>query len=238
MRFPEGRRFDRSRTAIRGAGVMMALSVSLLLADCRSEATAEEVPPQTTKSASTTAHPADAPLVVFLGDSLTAGYGLAADETFPSRVAALLEERGEADSGRECRRQRRHDRGRPRAPRLASAAEAGRARRLPRGERRSSRASYGDDRGPSHRDRRSRESRRRPDLAPRSEAPAELWRGVHGPVRGPLSRSRPQGGRSRWFRFSSTASPEIRRSTSPTAFTRTRGVRSCWRETSFPSSAD
>jgi acyl-CoA thioesterase-1 len=73
---------------------MMALSVSLMLADCRSEATAEEVPPQTTKSGSTPAHPANAPLVVFLGDSLTAGYGLAADETFPSRVAALLRSEG------------------------------------------------------------------------------------------------------------------------------------------------
>jgi acyl-CoA thioesterase-1 len=32
--------------------------------------------------------------VVFLGDSLTAGYGLPADESFPSRVATLLESEG------------------------------------------------------------------------------------------------------------------------------------------------
>ncbi len=34
------------------------------------------------------------PVVVFLGDSLTAGYGLAADEAFPALVAAALAERG------------------------------------------------------------------------------------------------------------------------------------------------
>jgi acyl-CoA thioesterase-1 len=34
------------------------------------------------------------PLVVFLGDSLTAGYGLAADEAYPAHVERLLGERG------------------------------------------------------------------------------------------------------------------------------------------------
>ncbi len=34
------------------------------------------------------------PLVLFLGDSLTAGYGLALDEAYPERVEALLNGRG------------------------------------------------------------------------------------------------------------------------------------------------
>lgn len=38
--------------------------------------------------------PADAPLVVFLGDSLTAGLGLAVDQAFPAVVAAELAARG------------------------------------------------------------------------------------------------------------------------------------------------
>ena len=37
---------------------------------------------------------ADAPLVVFLGDSLTAGYGLAEEQAFPSLVQNALAERG------------------------------------------------------------------------------------------------------------------------------------------------
>ncbi len=38
--------------------------------------------------------PADAPLVVFLGDSLTAGLGLPVDQAFPAVVAAKLAEKG------------------------------------------------------------------------------------------------------------------------------------------------
>jgi len=38
--------------------------------------------------------PADAPLVVFLGDSLTAGLGLPVDQAFPAVVAAELAKRG------------------------------------------------------------------------------------------------------------------------------------------------
>ncbi len=34
------------------------------------------------------------PLVIFLGDSLTAGYGLPADEAFPAQVATLLRGKG------------------------------------------------------------------------------------------------------------------------------------------------
>jgi len=38
----------------------------------------------------------DAPLVVFLGDSLSAGLGLSGEQPFPARVAELLDERGVA----------------------------------------------------------------------------------------------------------------------------------------------
>lgn len=38
--------------------------------------------------------PADAPLVVFLGDSLTAGFGLAEEQAFPAVVGELLAARG------------------------------------------------------------------------------------------------------------------------------------------------
>ena len=44
------------------------------------------------------ANPARAPLVVFLGDSLTAGYGLPQDEAFPALVGRML-----ADSGHPIR---------------------------------------------------------------------------------------------------------------------------------------
>jgi len=72
-RFPEGSRRVRPRSWIRGVGIAL---VYLTLA---ASATAE------TK----------APLVVFLGDSLTAGYGLPADESFPTLVAQSLRERGQ-----------------------------------------------------------------------------------------------------------------------------------------------
>jgi len=42
----------------------------------------------------TAAAPRHLPVVVFLGDSLTAGYGVAVDEAFPARVAELLRDRG------------------------------------------------------------------------------------------------------------------------------------------------
>jgi acyl-CoA thioesterase I len=45
-------------------------------------------------SAAAAARVEASPLVVFLGDSLTAGYGLAADEAFPAEVERLLAERG------------------------------------------------------------------------------------------------------------------------------------------------
>ena len=85
----------------------MLLSLSVL-AGCRNEATSEDELPQLSSqtSSQTSSSPtaaierprhaerSDAPLVVFLGDSLTAGYGLPADESFPARVATLLKGEG------------------------------------------------------------------------------------------------------------------------------------------------
>ena len=71
-RSPEGSRRVRPRSWMRG--VVIAL-VYLTLAASASAATRE-------------------PLVIFLGDSLTAGNGLAADEAFPALVAKTLRDRG------------------------------------------------------------------------------------------------------------------------------------------------
>jgi acyl-CoA thioesterase-1 len=71
-------------------GVVMAL-VYLTAAACASEA--PSAPAVAPKPASVAA-PAAEPLVIFLGDSLTAGYGLAADQAFPSLVALGLRDRG------------------------------------------------------------------------------------------------------------------------------------------------
>jgi len=59
------------------------------------QATSDPVPGQTgaLRESAGAARP-DAPLLTFLGDSLTAGFGLAADDAFPARLAAMLEERG------------------------------------------------------------------------------------------------------------------------------------------------
>ncbi len=54
----------------------------------RAESSAWEVAPATMRDRE--AEP-ERPLVLFLGDSLTAGYGLNEDQAFPARVAALLE---------------------------------------------------------------------------------------------------------------------------------------------------
>jgi acyl-CoA thioesterase I len=45
-------------------------------------------------AAASTTRPTSAPRVVFLGDSITAGLGLSADEAFPAVVAAMLEQEG------------------------------------------------------------------------------------------------------------------------------------------------
>lgn len=69
---PEGRRRETSRSWIRG--VVMALVY--LTAATRAPAATRE------------------PLVVFLGDSLTAGYGLSTEQAFPALVGEALRGRG------------------------------------------------------------------------------------------------------------------------------------------------
>jgi acyl-CoA thioesterase-1 len=49
---------------------------------------------RSTTATATPALPAAAPRVVFLGDSLTAGFGLGEEQAFPARVGELLAERG------------------------------------------------------------------------------------------------------------------------------------------------
>ena len=57
--------------------------------------TAAATPPESRRAAPTPAPaPLDAPVVVFLGDSLTAGLGLAAEEAFPALVAERLARAG------------------------------------------------------------------------------------------------------------------------------------------------
>ncbi|HJQ99222.1 MAG TPA: arylesterase [Candidatus Polarisedimenticolaceae bacterium] len=68
---------------MRGAAVVMVVVYLTTIACANSQERAPEkkgiVPPT-----------ADAPLVIFLGDSLTAGFGLAQDEAFPALVGEML----------------------------------------------------------------------------------------------------------------------------------------------------
>lgn len=83
MRPPEGRRRVRPMSSMRGVGVVM-LVVYLTTIACAN-------PEERAKAPAAPATPAaEAPLVVFLGDSLTAGYGLAQDEAFPALVGQML----------------------------------------------------------------------------------------------------------------------------------------------------
>ena len=72
---------------------VMAAWLLLVLAGggCSQEASVAEDAAPTQVAEAPAAH---GPLVVFLGDSLTAGYGLAEEEAFPARLAAALREEG------------------------------------------------------------------------------------------------------------------------------------------------
>jgi acyl-CoA thioesterase-1 len=72
---------------MRGAAVVMMV-VYLTTIACANPETSAPAPAATPRPA------AGVPLVVFLGDSLTAGYGLAQDEAFPARVGELLSASG------------------------------------------------------------------------------------------------------------------------------------------------
>lgn len=61
---------------------------------CGSPAPSAPAPADTTAESEKEILGAEAPLVVFLGDSLTAGFGLSEQEAFPARVEARLRQRG------------------------------------------------------------------------------------------------------------------------------------------------
>src|SRR5678815_3610724 len=88
---PEGRRRVSLRSSIRGTLVLSRIATPLLLAlafaGCSQEASvATDAAP--TPSAQVPAP--EGPLVVFLGDSLTAGYGLSEQQAFPALLGELL----------------------------------------------------------------------------------------------------------------------------------------------------
>ena len=75
--------------------------LTLLLAACGREASAPSAPAEATSAPATSAEvrrdkPAvgTKPRIVFLGDSLTAGLGLAPDQSYPSLIGKKLKERG------------------------------------------------------------------------------------------------------------------------------------------------
>ncbi len=63
------------------------------LCGCGTEATSDGSPSQSSPRAARSPEK-PGPLVIFLGDSLTAGYGLPAEESFPALVVRLLEAEG------------------------------------------------------------------------------------------------------------------------------------------------
>jgi len=74
------------------SAVVLAL---LVLSACRRAPTPESAPvPDTTGSAGKSSAADSRPVILFLGDSLTAGYGLDPDEAFPALIQRRLDEAG------------------------------------------------------------------------------------------------------------------------------------------------
>ena len=123
------------------------------------------------------------PLVVFLGDSLTAGLGLDEDQAYPALVERELEEEGmpvrvfnagvsgDTTAGGLAR------------PRLAARPAPGRGGRGPRRQRRPARPARRAGREEPARDRPPLPGRRRPRPAARHEDPAQLRPGLHASSR-------------------------------------------------------
>src|SRR5262245_37922555 len=91
--------FSRSRSRV--LALLLPLAVAGFACGKSDEASlpsATPARPAATSAPAVTPSPAPAagPTVVFLGDSLTAGYGLAAEEAYPAIVEKLLAERGAA----------------------------------------------------------------------------------------------------------------------------------------------
>ena len=67
------------------------------VAGCRPSASSSPAPPPAAAGGSTAPPPTaapDAPAVVFLGDSLTAGYGLDPDQAYPALIQRKIDEAG------------------------------------------------------------------------------------------------------------------------------------------------
>ncbi len=82
---------------MRGLGSILAvLACCAGFVGCGKEATSDAGAPQspTPAQATGTPRPQLGPLVVFLGDSLTAGHGLPSDQSYPARLSALLAAEG------------------------------------------------------------------------------------------------------------------------------------------------
>jgi acyl-CoA thioesterase-1 len=82
------------------ARVVLALATSLSAGSCdrgeQDQPVNAQRPAASPPATAPASRPADAPRVVFLGDSITAGLGLSADEAFPAVIAELLEQEGVA----------------------------------------------------------------------------------------------------------------------------------------------
>jgi len=71
--------------------ILAATACAVVVVACGGDASSTPGPSAEPEGESAAAHD---PLVVFLGDSLTAGYGLAEEQAFPSLVESALVERG------------------------------------------------------------------------------------------------------------------------------------------------
>ncbi len=73
---------------------LLSFVTVLLLFGCSPAPEPEAAAAPSTPSAPKVEIPSDAPVIVAFGDSLTAGYGLAPEQSFPSLMQTLLAERG------------------------------------------------------------------------------------------------------------------------------------------------
>ena len=73
---------------------LLALLVSITLAGCDAETPRAGSPPPASSPGPAAAGPDGAPVVMFLGTSLTAGYGLDPGDAFPARIQAKLDSAG------------------------------------------------------------------------------------------------------------------------------------------------
>src|SRR6266850_3940693 len=81
---------------VAGAGIIL-LALGASVAGCRPAASSSPAPSPSAMGGSTappTAAAPEAPAIVFLGDSLTAGYGLDPDQAYPALIQRKVDEAG------------------------------------------------------------------------------------------------------------------------------------------------